>query len=184
MERTLIRILQPQKERGMGTLRIEGEMWNYLPKTNKVMKIPPSMMMSSWMGSDFKNNDLVKQFTFAEDYRFSYTEVDDPEPDMLYIRAVPKPGRPIVWGHVLMAVERESFIPRWEKYYDEDGELMRIMRFDNVQEFDGTRIPAEMSLIPQNKEGHKTVLRYLEAEFDLTIRDSVFTLRNLRTFRR
>lgn len=184
MDKTFIRILEPRKERGMGTLRIEGEMWNYLPKTNKVMKIPPSMMMSSWMGSDFKNNDLVKQFTFAEDYRFSYTEVDDPEPDMLYIRAVPKPGRPIVWGHVLMAVERESFIPRWEKYYDEDGELMRIMRFDNVQEFDGTRIPAEMSLIPQNKEGHKTVLRYLEAEFDLTIRDSVFTLRNLRTFRR
>ncbi len=184
MNKTFLRILQPPKERGMGTLRIDGEMWNYLPKTNKVMKIPPSMMMSSWMGSDFKNNDLVKQFTFTEDYNFSYTEVEDPQEELLYIKAVPKPERPIVWGHVIMAVDRESFIPRWEKYYAEDGELMRVMRFGEVKEFDGARIPAALTLIPKNKEGHKTVLRYLEAEFDISIRDRIFTLRNLRTFRR
>jgi outer membrane lipoprotein-sorting protein len=184
MDKTMIRILQPQKERGMGTLRIGNEMWNYLPKTNKVMKIPPSMMMSSWMGSDFKNNDLVKEFTFTEDYDFSYTEVDDPQPGTLYIRAVPKPDRPIVWGHVLLAVDRESYLPKWEKYYAEDGELMRVMRFGEVKEFDGIRIPAEMELVPKNKEGHKTVLRYLEAEFDQPIRGDVFSLRNLRTFRR
>ncbi|HEQ71435.1 MAG TPA: outer membrane lipoprotein-sorting protein, partial [Spirochaetia bacterium] len=62
-EKTLIRILEPEKERGVGTLRIGNEMWNYLPATNKVIKIPPSMMMSSWMGSDFNNNDLVSEFT-------------------------------------------------------------------------------------------------------------------------
>jgi outer membrane lipoprotein-sorting protein len=184
MDKTMIRILQPQKERGMGTLRIGNEMWNYLPKTNKVMKIPPSMMMSSWMGSDFKNNDLVKEFTFIDDYTFSYTTVDEPEPGMLYIEAVPKPDRPIVWGKVILAVKEESFLPVWEKYYAEDGELMRVMRFDAVRSFDGTRIPAEMELVPRNKEGHKTVLRYLEAEFDEPLRGNIFSLRNLRTFRR
>jgi outer membrane lipoprotein-sorting protein len=184
MDKTMIRILQPQKERGMGTLRIGNEMWNYLPKTNKVMKIPPSMMMSSWMGSDFKNNDLVKEFTFIDDYTFSYTTVDEPEPGMLYIEAVPKPDRPIVWGKVILAVKEESFLPVWEKYYAEDGELMRVMRFDDVRSFDGTRIPAEMELVPRNKEGHKTVLRYLEAEFDEPLRGNIFSLRNLRTFRR
>lgn len=184
MNKTFLRILQPQKERGMGTLQIGSEMWNYLPKTNKVMKIPPSMMMSSWMGSDFKNNDLVKEFTFTEDYRFNYTEVENPQEELLYIKAEPKPDRPIVWGHVIMAVDRESFMPKWEKYYSEDGELMRVMRFGNVRQFDGARIPASLTLVPKNKEGHRTVLRYLEAEFGSTIPDRIFTLRNLRTFRR
>ena len=194
MDKTFIRILEPRKERGMGTLRIENEMWNYLPKTNKVMKIPPSMMMSSWMGSDFKNNDLVKEFTFTDDYDFEYaspSEIDTTVPDAgtaggetLYLRCTPKPGKPIVWGHVIIAVDGESLLPRWEKYYDEHGELMRIMFFREVETFDGKRLPSIMELVPQTKEGHKTTLHYIEAEFDVDIRENIFTLRNLRTFRR
>lgn len=184
MDKTFIRILQPQKERGMGTLRIENEMWNYLPKTNKVMKIPPSMMMSSWMGSDFKNNDLVKEFTFTDDYTFEYVQPDDPTEGMLYLECTPKPGKPIVWGHVLIAVDAQTLIPEWEKYYDEHGELMRIMYFKEVETFDGEQLPSIMELVPQTKEGHKTILHYIEAEFDVAIQNRIFTLRNLRSFRR
>jgi len=184
MDKTFIRILQPQKERGMGTLRIDNEMWNYLPKTNKVMKIPPSMMMSSWMGSDFKNNDLVKEFTFTEDYTFEYVQPEDADESLLYVKCTPKPGKPIVWGHVLVAVDAQTLIPEWEKYYDEHGELMRIMYFKEVEDFDGKQLPSIMELVPQTKEGHKTVLRYIEAEFDIRITERIFSLRNLRTFRR
>jgi outer membrane lipoprotein-sorting protein len=184
MDKTFIRILQPQKERGMGTLRIDNEMWNYLPKTNKVMKIPPSMMMSSWMGSDFKNNDLVKEFTFAEDYSFEYVQPEDADGRLLYLRCTPKPGKPIVWGYVLVAVDRDTLIPKWEEYYDEHGQLMRIMYFKEVENFDGKQLPSIMELVPQTKEGHKTVLHYIEAEFDIRITEHIFTLRNLRTFRR
>jgi len=184
MDKTFIRILQPQKERGMGTLRIDNEMWNYLPKTNKVMKIPPSMMMSSWMGSDFKNNDLVKEFTFTEDYTFEYVQPEDAKESLLYVKCTPKPGKPIVWGHVLVAVDAQTLIPEWEKYYDEHGELMRIMYFKEVEDFDGKQLPSIMELVPQTKEGHKTVLHYIEAEFDIRITERIFNLRNLRTFRR
>lgn len=184
MDKTFIRILQPQKERGMGTLRIDNEMWNYLPKTNKVMKIPPSMMMSSWMGSDFKNNDLVKEFTFTEDYTFEYMRPDEAKKGLLYLKCTPKPGEPIVWGHVLIAVNAQSLIPEWERYYDEHGELMRVMYFREVETFDGTQLPSIMELVPQTKEGHRTVLHYIEAEFDLQINERIFTLRHLRNFRR
>lgn len=196
MDKTFIRILEPRKERGMGTLRIDNEMWNYLPKTNKVMKIPPSMMMSSWMGSDFKNNDLVKEFTFAEDYNFSYTtasgaggapsqaEGDLSKEELLYLDCKPKAGKPIVWGKVVVAVDEQTLIPKWEKYFDEDGELMRVMYFREVETFDGKRLPSKMELVPQNKEGHKTTLHYIEAEFDPDVDETVFSLRNLRTFRR
>lgn len=203
MDKVLFRILEPSKERGMGTLRIDNEMWNYLPKTNKVMKIPPSMMMSSWMGSDFKNNDLVKEFTFIDDYRFSYMNESDisdidkslseaaaelgekaKSAELLYVQCIPKPGKPIIWGHVVLIIDADDLIPRMELYYDEQGELMRTMRFSDVTNFGGTRLPAVMELQPETKEGHRTVIRYLEAEFNISLERNTFSLRNLRTFRR
>jgi len=180
MKKTFIRILEPRKERGVATLRIGNEMWNYLPKTNKVMKIPPSMMMSSWMGSDFTNDDLVKEYTFFEDYIFKFTEVKDPEGGVLYIKCIPKEGRAIVWGYVVIAVKESNNIPIWQKYYDEKGEVMRVMYFKDVKVFDDRKIPSVMELIPKTKKGHKTVLRYLDAEFNINIDEDIFTLRNLR----
>lgn len=180
MDQTFIRLLEPKKERGIATLRIGREMWNFLPKTNKVMKIPPSMMMSSWMGSDFTNDDLVKEFTFIESYHFEMTTIENPEPDLLYVKCIPKEGLPIVWGHIVIAVQDESYLPVWQKYYDEKGKLMRDMFFKEVKDLGGRRIPSVMELIPTAKEGHTTVLRYLEAAFDTAIGDDVFTLRNLR----
>lgn len=181
MDKTFIRILEPKKESGMGTLRVENEMWNYLPKTNKVIKIPPSMMMSSWMGSDFTNNDLVREFTFVEDYDFEMTEIENPEAGRYYLKCVPHEGLPIVWGHIIVAVRSGDYLPVWQKYYDEKGELAREMFYRDIKTFDDRTIPSVMELIPAAKEGHKTIIRYLEAEFDIKIDDSVFTLRNLRS---
>jgi outer membrane lipoprotein-sorting protein len=181
LEKTLIRILSPKKEKGMGTLRIGNEMWNYLPKTNKVMKIPPSMMMGSWMGSDFTNDDLVEEFTYIDDYTYEWAEVENPEKDVLYIKAIPREDLPVVWGHLVMAIRGAEYIPLWEKYYDEKGRLIRTMTFSEVQQFGKRLLPATMMVIPANKEGHSTSVRYTSATFDQSIEDNVFSLRNLRS---
>jgi outer membrane lipoprotein-sorting protein len=179
LDKTFIRILEPKKEAGIATLRIGNEMWNYLPKTNKVIKIPPSMMMSSWMGSDFTNDDLVKEFTFIESYHFELTSPASPEPGTVYVKCIPKAGLPIVWGHILIAAGQADYLPVWENYYDEKGNLVREMLFKEIKAFGNRRIPSVMELIPRTKEGQKTVLRYLEAQFDIAIDPNVFTLRNL-----
>jgi outer membrane lipoprotein-sorting protein len=181
MDKTFIRITEPAKEKGVGTLRIEDEMWNYLPKTNKVIKIPPSMMMSSWMGSDFNNDDLVNEFSLLDDYTYEAAEVDNPDSNLIYINCIPRPDLPIVWGNIVIAAERESHIPRWEKYYDEKGKLVRVLTYSDVTEFDGRRIPAVMEMVPQDEEGHRTVIRYNKLEFNVGLQEDVFTLRNLRT---
>ncbi|MEA1947460.1 MAG: outer membrane lipoprotein-sorting protein [Thermodesulfobacteriota bacterium] len=181
MNKTFIRITEPQKERGVGTLRIGDEMWNYLPKINKVIKVPPSMMMSSWMGSDFKNDDLVKEFSLLEDYKYKVIHPADAKKNLIYIKCVPKKGLPIVWGKVIIIVRNSDYIPVQEKYYDEKGNLMRIMNFREIKEFDGRKIPSIMEMLPQNKEGHKTVLEYIDAEFDVSFERDVFTLRHLRS---
>lgn len=179
MKDTFIRILEPKKEEGFATLRIGNEMWNYLPKAGKVMKIPPSMMMSSWMGSDFTNDDLVKEFTFVESFHFEMTTPESPEPGLLYVKCIPREGLPIVWGSIVLAVREDDFLPVWEKYYDEKGRLARDMVFKDVRTFGKRRIPSSLELIPRTKEGHKTVLRYIDARFDIPLAPDIFTLRNL-----
>jgi len=180
MEKTFIRIIEPKKDKGIATLRIGNEMWNYLPKTNKVIKIPPSMMMSSWMGSDFTNDDLVKEFSLFEDYSYEYTEVENPQENIVYINCIPREDLPVVWGNVVVAAREDDYIPVWQKYYDEEGKLMRLLNYSDVKTFDGRTLPATMEMIPTTKEGHKTIIRYLEVEFDRDIDENIFSLRHLR----
>jgi outer membrane lipoprotein-sorting protein len=181
MNKTFIRILEPAKEKGVATLRIGNEMWNYLPKTNKVIKIPPSMMMSSWMGSDFTNDDLVNEFSLLEDYHYEIIHPSDARQDLIYIKCTPKENLPIVWSHIIMSIREEDYIPVKEEYYDEKDQLIRIINYKNITIFDKRKIPSVMELIPQNKEGHKTVLHYHKAEFDISLNKDTFTLRNLRS---
>lgn len=183
LDKTLIRILEPKKEAGVGTLRIASEMWNYLPNTDKIIKIPPSMMMSSWMGSDFTNDDLVKEYTFVDDYSFRTITPDDAQQGLLYVECRPKPGVPIVWDKVVIAVRPPDWLPVWQRSYDEKGRVVRLITYGEVKTIGRRTIPTVMEVVPQTKQGYKTVLRYLDIRFDLPIDDSLFSLRNLRTFR-
>ncbi len=180
MEKTFMRITSPKKEQGVSTLRVENEMWNYLPKTNKVMKVPPSMMMSSWMGSDFTNDDLVKEFSLFEDYSYEPITVTDARGDLYYVDCIPREDLPVVWGSIVVACRKSDYLPVWLKYYDEKGELMRVWQYSDIREFDGRKIPATMEIVPQHKKGHKTIMRYLEATFDTPLKKDIFSLRNLR----
>lgn len=180
-DRTFIRITSPRKEKGVATLRIENEMWNYLPKVNKVIKVPPSMMMSSWMGSDFTNDDLVKEFLLHRDYTCRFVTPEEAAAENVYIECVPRENLPVVWGKIIAAVRREDDLPIWQKFYDESDELMRVLNFEEVKDLGGRTVPTVMEMIPLSKEGHKTIVRYLSAEFDADIEEDVFTLRNLRS---
>jgi outer membrane lipoprotein-sorting protein len=181
MEETFIRITSPQKEKGVATLRVGNEMWNYLPKTNKVIKIPPSMMMGSWMGSDFTNDDLVKESSLFEDYSYELIPPDSTEEGVLLVNCIPREDLAVVWGNIVIAVSESDLLPRWQKYYDEKGVLMRVMTYSRVMKLGGRRIPSVIEMVPQNKEGHRTVFRYLKVEFDTALDDETFTLRNLRS---
>ena len=182
MEKTLIRITEPARERGTATLRVGDDMWNYLPGTNSVMRIPPSMMMGSWMGSHFTNDDLVRETSYREDYDFSYTEWEEPREGRLYLEMTPHEDAPVVWGRLVMAVRAEDLLPVWIRYYDEDGSQQRIMRFGDIGRLGGRTIPAEMTIEPADEEGSTTV-RYLEAEFGVDLEEGLFTLRSLRSGR-
>lgn len=180
-DRTFIRIHAPRKEEGMGTLRIDNEMWNYLPRTNKVMKIPPSMMMGSWMGSDFTNDDIVKEITYLKDYTWEWTTVDTPQDGVLYIRLTPRDGVPVVWGYLVLAVRQSDLLPAWERYYDEKDRPIRTLVFSDIRQFGTRTLPSTMEITPASKEGQRTTVRYTESRFDEPHEGDIFSLRNLRS---
>jgi len=180
-DRMFVRILSPLKEQGVGTLKLGNEMWNYFPKTDKVMKLPPSMMMSSWMGSDFTNDDLVKEYKLAEDFTSRLVRPDSAEPGVLTIESRPREGLPIIWDKSITAVRESDLIPLWEDFYDERGTLVRSLRFTDVKTFGARRVPSVMEMVPRTKEGYKTVIRYDKLQFDVPIAEEIFSLRNLQS---
>lgn len=177
-ENSFIRILSPRKDRGIATLKLDMEMWNYLPKINKVIKVPPSMMMGSWMGSDFTNDDLVKQTTLTDEYTLTLEETDD----LYTIILVPKTETVTVWGKIDYVVNKQYMVPVAQNFYDDNGELIRKLEFMDLKDFSGRMIPSRLEMIPMNREGHKTIIIYDDLEFDPPdVDESIFTLRNLRS---
>ena len=179
-QKTFILISEPKKEKGTATLRAGNEMWNYLPQTDKVIKIPPSMMMGSWMGSDFNNDDLVKESSLLDDYDYRMIAPATPVAGELHVEMIPKSSAVVVWGKVILVVRDKDHLPLRQEYYDEKGSLMRVMTFSAIKPMGGKTIPTVMELVPRNKPGNRTVITYKQIEFDLPLRDDIFSQRYLK----
>ena len=152
-----------------------------MPKVKRVVKIPSSMMSSSWMGSHFTNDDLVKQSRMAEDYTFSITfEGMQDDEEVIEITCIPNKEAAVVWGKVEVVVYADDYIPLRMIYYDEDLLLSRTLEFTNIQKMDGKMIPTLMSMIPADESGESTTVKWEEIQFDVAIDDEFFSLRKLQ----
>lgn len=181
-DRSLFRILAPKKEKGTATLRVGNEIWNYLPKVRRVMKLPSSMMSASWMGSDFSNDDLVKESRMSRDYTFAFGDVTELDGRPVHeILCTPLPDAPVVWGRLSVLVEGEGDpIPIRITYYDEALKEARVMHFSEVGERGGRRVPTRLVLQPSDEPDRRTVMTYEELDFETEVPDSLFSLQNLK----
>ena len=175
-KKTLLRILSPKKDAGVATLKLDNEMWNYFPKINKIVKVPSSMMMASWMGSDFTNDDLVREYRYSRDYKSSYVVGGD----KYIITLIPNEDVVTVWGKIEVEMDIKTELPTTAYYFDEKDKKIRKMEFKERKVIDGRNIPMVMELIPLNKEGHKTVVRYKSLSFKIKVKDSIFSRKNLQ----
>jgi len=180
-EQSLVRILAPTKEKGTATLRSGNDIWNYLPKVKRVIKLPSSMMAASWMGSHFTNDDLVKESRMADDYTFEITFMgDDDGEEIVEVTCHPKPEAAVVWGKVLVRARLKDYLPLFVKYFDEDLRLARTMTFSQVAELGGRLIPAMVTMVPEDKPQESTIINYEKMEFDIGLQDDFFSLRTLQ----
>ena len=183
-EHALVRILSPRKDAGTATLKAGTEIWNYLPRVDRTIKIPASLMSASWMGSHFTNDDLVKESRLIEDYEITLAyEGDRDGVEVWEFDLIPRPEAPVVWGRIGYQVRKDDTMPVWARYYDEDGELVRTMTFFDYRELGGRLVPATMRVVPEDKPGEFTEVRYSELEFDIDLDEEFFSLRRLRDTR-
>jgi len=184
-EFAFIVIHAPAKEKGETTLRRQNEMWVWMPKVERVIKIPPTMMHTAWQGSDFTYEDIVKADSVVKDYTHTLLSKKHEDGRTVYrIEGIPKPDAPVVWGKVISAVALydadQSVVPLLEEDYSERGELIRTITLSDVKILGGRRVPTVLECAPTAKKGQRTTLRYSDLRFDVTLPDEFFSYQRLQ----
>lgn len=177
----MILIESPAKEAGVAFLKRGKEVWNWIPSLERSIKLPPSMMSQSWMGTDFTNDDLVKESSMVEDYEHSFAgDTVIAGRDCYIIKMIPKPEAAIVWGKLILCIDKKDFIELHTKFYDEEGEMINVMNASDIKLMDGRLIPTRIEMIPSDKPNQKTVLIYSNIRYDRPLPDDFFTLQELK----
>ncbi len=179
-ERVLIRIDQPKREAGTTTLKVGNKIWNYLPKVNRTIKIPTSMMMASWMGSHFTNDGLVKESRLIRDYWIALSFEGRRNGIEVYeFTLTPRPEAAVVWGKIVLEVRKKDLMPAWQRYYDEEGHLVCELTFSQYRTMGCRLVPTRLVMHPLDKPGEQTVIVHKDIVFDVPLDERVFSLRSL-----
>ena len=183
-EYSLIYITAPAKEKGQVFLKRDQEMWNWVPNIERMIKIPPSMMMQSWMGSDFTNDDLVKESSMADDYDQKLLGEEEIQGYNCYkIELIPHDDAAVVWGKVIMWISKEELHWLKAEFYDEDDYLVNTEILSDIKKMDDRTMPTRLEMIPADEEGNKTILIFNEIDFNIDIKESFFSQQNMKRIR-
>ena len=181
-EEVLVLIEAPPREAGTATLRVGNNLWNYLPKIARTIRVPPAAMLGSWMGTDFTNDDLVKESSLRKDFVARIDRRSDAPAGWWLVLDV-KPDVVGRWARIEMLVSDER-LPVEERHYDRKGRLARTMHFDEVKVLGGRRLPARIALVPTDSVVQRTEMRYLDVQFDISLPDDTFSLSRLEQTRK
>ncbi len=178
---SLIYITAPAKEKGQVFLKRDKEMWNWLPSIGRTIKIPPSMMMQSWMGSDMTNDDLVKESSIVEDYDHKLVGTEELNGYECYkIELIPKENAAVVWGKIYSWITQKEFFTLKNEYYDEDGYLVNTETLSKIKNVGDRTIPTYFEMVPAGKPGNKTTMEFTHIRFNIPIDDTFFSIQNMK----
>jgi len=181
---SLVYVTDPARDRGTVTLKRKSEVWNWLPTVQRMIKIPPSMMLQSWMGSDFTNDDLVRQSSIVEDYTHSIAGEDTIEHLKCWkIALIPRPEAGVVWGKLIMWISQKGTITLKTDYYDEDGTLVKTFTGSALRTFDGRTFASHWEMVPVTDPGKMTILDYRDVNFRAKLDESFFSEQNMKNIR-
>ncbi len=181
---SLTLVTAPAKEKGQAFLMRENEMWNWNPTINRMIKMPPSMMSQGWMGSDYTNDDILKESSIVVDYNHFLLGEETIAGEQCYkIKLEPKENAAVVWGKIIMWISKEEYYQMKAAYYDEFDDLVKTHQASNIQTMDGRKIPTKIEIIPEDKESQKTEVIIKSIDFNIPLKDSFFSQQNMKRIR-
>ncbi|MFT5724368.1 MAG: outer membrane lipoprotein-sorting protein [Bacteroidia bacterium] len=174
-------ITAPARDKGTVFLKKDKEVWNWIPSVERVIKLPPSMMSQSWMGTDLTNDDLVKESSMVDDFTHTMLGKETIGTRTCYkIQSVANEDAAVVWGKIINWVDVKDYIQMKTEFYDEDNELVNTFTGMNIKVMGGKTIASKMEIIPVNKKSQKTTFEYKSIDFTTTINDDFFTVQNMK----
>ncbi|HOP04602.1 MAG TPA: outer membrane lipoprotein-sorting protein [Tenuifilaceae bacterium] len=183
-DNALTLITAPAKEKGQAFLKRSTEMWNWMPTISRMIKLPPSMMADGWMGSDYTNDDILKESSIVVDFTHTIAGSETIEGwDCWKIELLPNEDAVVVWGKIVKWISKKEYIQMKSEYYDEDGYLVKTELSFDVKEMDGRKIPTKIEIIPADKNNQKTVVTVSSMKFNIPIEDSFFSQQNMKRVR-
>jgi len=177
-DKALMIVDAPPRDAGTATLKVDKNLWNYLPKIARTIRVPPSMMMGSWMGSDLTNDDIVRDSSYEDDYESEVVGRTE-DPPGWKLRMTARQDAVGLWNSVEMVFADDAWLPVMAQFYDRKDRLSRTMTFGEVEVMNGRRVPTLITIIPEREEGRRTEFRYLDVEFDVELSDDTFSLSRL-----
>ncbi len=180
-EKSFVKILYPPKDKGITFLSLDNNMWQYVPKIERVIKIPPSMMLQNWMGSNITNDDMVRQSSIVEDYTPKIIKKDG---NIVTIELTPKEEAAVVWGKIISIIDISTYTSKLDTFYDEEGEKVRVFSYDKVKKFGEYFIPTYWKIQPVDKEHSFTEIILEEVKYDIEISEQYFKKSALKRFSR
>jgi len=178
---SMLLVNAPVRDKGIVFLKRKKEVWNWIPSIEKTIKLPPSMMSQSWMGTDFTNDDLVKESSLVIDYTHAFSQDTVIDGRTCYtIIMVPKPEAAVVWGRLVVCIDKERMVQLHARFYDEGNELINTMNAYDIKTMDGRLIPTRFEMTPSNKKNQKTVMIYESVNFNRPMDDSFFSTDKMR----
>ncbi len=179
-DKSLVRVVEPKKDRGNGTLMDKKNMWSFSPKINRVIKIPSSMMGQSWMGSDFSNKDIARADDIVDEYEHKILGADVIDGITIYeIESIPYEDAAVVWGREVLRI-REDHVVLEQSFFDQDGEIVKSLVTMEVAEMGGRTIAKRQRMNKVEKPDEWTEISVNVVDYEVELRDSLFTLSNLR----
>lgn len=183
-ENSLTLITSPAKDKGQTFLKRGQEMWNWNPSINRLIKLPPSMMSQGWMGSDYTNDDILKESSLVNDYTHEIVGEETIDGRLCHkIKMIAKKDASVVWGHQFRWIDKKDLLVLKAELYDEDGFLMRTELGSDIKLMDGRLIPTVLELIPAEEKGNKTIVRIKDIRFNAPVEDSFFSQQNMKRVR-
>lgn len=180
----MILVLSPAKDKGTVFLKRKKEVWNWLPTLERSIKLPPSMMTQSWMGTDFTNDDLVKESSVVLDYDHRLVGDTTVVGRVCHIvEMVPKPEAAVVWGKIIVCIDKQDYLQLHSRFYDDDGVEVNTMNAYDIKMMDGQLIPTRLEMIPSDKRNQKTEITYTRMQFNRPIADNFFTMDKMRNLK-
>lgn len=175
-------ITAPAKEKGQSFLKRKSEMWSWNPSISRIIKLPPSMMSQGWMGSDYTNDDILRESSVVNDYTHTLEGEENIGDRLCYkIRLQAKDGAGVIWGHQLWWVDKQDFIALKAELYDEDDYLVRTETASDIKTMDGRVLPALLEIVPADEPGKKTIVKIVDIKFNITVPESFFSQQNMKS---